>query len=71
MLDYPPITNLISATFDGMKNHVPTGAERLSVKSPEPVANAAGMGEGNDKLGMNSAALSATNRVGTVLNTVA
>ena len=69
-MDYPPITHLISATFDGLKKKDSTSSLSFVTQAPQPVANAPGMGE-SETLGVGSAATSGTNRVGTVLNTVA
>lgn len=70
-MEFPPVSNLISATFDGLLNNKElTSTLKVPAQAPQPVANAEGMGS-SDPLGSGSSASSGTNRVGTVLDTVA
>lgn len=68
-MDFPPIKQLISATFDGLNQKEPLTTQKTPPRAPQPVANAAGMGEDQERLGLNSAAQSGTNRVGTLIDT--
>ena len=65
-MDYPPVSTLVSATFDQLgsrtKINVPTPPA-----SPQPVANGQAMEDGGG-LGMNAPTTSGTNMVGTLLN---
>lgn len=70
-MDFPPISNLISATFDELNFKEPPNAPAVPPQAPQAVANAISIGGEPQKLGVNSAASSPTNRVGTVIDTVA
>lgn len=70
-MEFPPISSLISATFDELNPKEAPNAPAVAPAAPQPVANAEGIGGEQPKLGVNSGATSPTNRVGTVLDTVA
>lgn len=70
-MDFPPVINLISATFNELNYKEPAKASQAPPQAVQPVANAVSIGGENEKLGANSAAVSGTNRVGTVIDTVA
>lgn len=70
-MEFPPVSNLISATFDGLLNNKELSSTlKVPARAPQPVANAQGSGE-SDPLGVGSSATSGTNRVGTIIDTVA
>lgn len=69
-MEYPPISHLISATFNELNQTKASSSAINPAKAPQMVANAPGMGE-TDTLGVGSGAVSGTNQVGTVLDTVA
>ena len=66
-MDFPPISNLITATFDQLDLNGNKGKNAAPPQSPQPVANGQGLQNGSG-LGLNSSSSSGTNRVGTLFS---
>lgn len=69
-MDFPPVRNLIVATFDQLSAHRKPIIDDTPPQAPQPVAAGQGMEKGGG-LGLNAPTTESTNRVGTVLNAVA
>ena len=70
-MEYPPISHLISSTFDGLLNNKELSRTlETPAKAPQPVASSEAADAG-DTLGVGSSATSGTNEIGSILNTVA
>ncbi|MBK1875388.1 hypothetical protein [Pelagicoccus mobilis] len=69
-MDFPPIIRLISSTFDALMKKESAQPQKTAAEAPKAVANAPGMGD-PETLGVGSGATSGTNRIGSILDTVA
>ncbi|MDQ8184521.1 hypothetical protein QEH53_02970 [Pelagicoccus sp. SDUM812002] len=61
----------MSATFDGLNQLNPANLPKVSREAPKAIANDPGIGSETQRLGLNSAATSGTNQVGTIIDTLA
>lgn len=70
-MEFPAVKHLVSATFDALNYHEPPESSKSPPIAPQPVAESGTLQSEENTLGMASTARDSTNRVGTVLNTVA